>query len=286
MGGPADIPLTTPRLQLSFWASAPQAGLPDYRVRSARPSKGLKDISRKPSERGNLRVQRLRHGQLPSQPRDGGDKARPQAGPTWHCSPSPQALLRAVRREARTMHASRTQEGSGLSSTSPGPAGHPPPPSPRWGPGAAWTRPPPAPCCLPCATKSWRHSASADSPLPACSLWDFPHPARASACSPLQGGPLTGLPSRPGGGPELFPSPTCCVLLGWEPRLNLQSCPSPLLQTNEVHCQLSYLPHSFSSVQFRSVAQSCPTLCDPMDCSTPALPIHHQLPGLAQTHVH
>lgn len=140
MGGPADIPLTTPRLQLSFWASAPQAGLPDYRVRSARPSKGLKDISRKPSERGNLRVQRLRHGQLPSQPRDGGDKARPQAGPTWHCSPSPQALLRAVRREARTMHASRTQEGSGLSSTSPGPAGHPPPPSPRWGPGAAWTR--------------------------------------------------------------------------------------------------------------------------------------------------
>lgn len=110
MGGPADIPLTTPRLQLSFWASAPQAGLPDYRVRSARPSKGLKDISRKPSERGNLRVQRLRHGQLPSQPRDGGDKARPQAGPTWHCSPSPQALLRAVRREARTMHASRTQE--------------------------------------------------------------------------------------------------------------------------------------------------------------------------------
>ena len=40
------------------------------------------------------------------------------------------------------------------------------------------------------------------------------------------------------------------------------------------------------SVQFSSVAQSCPTLCDPMDCSTPALPVHHQLPELAQTHVH
>ena len=35
-----------------------------------------------------------------------------------------------------------------------------------------------------------------------------------------------------------------------------------------------------------SVAQSCPTLCDPMDCSTPGLPVHHQLPDLTQTHVH
>ena len=35
-----------------------------------------------------------------------------------------------------------------------------------------------------------------------------------------------------------------------------------------------------------SVAQSCLTLCDPMDCSTPGLPVHHQLPELAQTHVH
>ena len=35
-----------------------------------------------------------------------------------------------------------------------------------------------------------------------------------------------------------------------------------------------------------SVAQSRPTLCDPMDCSTPGLPVHHQLPELAQTHVH
>ena len=38
--------------------------------------------------------------------------------------------------------------------------------------------------------------------------------------------------------------------------------------------------------QFSLVAQSCPTLCDPMDCSTPAFPVHHQLPKLAQTHVH
>ena len=38
--------------------------------------------------------------------------------------------------------------------------------------------------------------------------------------------------------------------------------------------------------QFRSVAQSCMTLCNPMDCSTPGLPVHHQLPEFTQTHVH
>ena len=40
------------------------------------------------------------------------------------------------------------------------------------------------------------------------------------------------------------------------------------------------------SVQFNSVTQSCPTLCDTMDCSLPGFPVHHQLPELAQTHVH
>ena len=38
--------------------------------------------------------------------------------------------------------------------------------------------------------------------------------------------------------------------------------------------------------QFSSVAQSCPTLCDPMNCSTPGLPVHHQLPEFTQTHIH
>ena len=38
--------------------------------------------------------------------------------------------------------------------------------------------------------------------------------------------------------------------------------------------------------QFSSVAQSCPTLCDPTNCSTPGLHVHHQLPELTQTHVH
>ena len=42
----------------------------------------------------------------------------------------------------------------------------------------------------------------------------------------------------------------------------------------------------FSSVQFSSVAQLCPTLCDPMNRSTPGLPVHHQLLEFIQTHVH
>ena len=40
------------------------------------------------------------------------------------------------------------------------------------------------------------------------------------------------------------------------------------------------------SVHFSSVTQLCPTLCDPMDCSTQAFPVHHQPPEIAQTHVH
>ena len=42
----------------------------------------------------------------------------------------------------------------------------------------------------------------------------------------------------------------------------------------------------FSSVQFSSVTQSCPTLCNPMNHSTPGLPVHHRLPEFTQTHVH
>ena len=39
-------------------------------------------------------------------------------------------------------------------------------------------------------------------------------------------------------------------------------------------------------LQLSSVAQSCPTTCDPMDCSTSGFPVYHQLPELAQTHIH
>ena len=41
-----------------------------------------------------------------------------------------------------------------------------------------------------------------------------------------------------------------------------------------------------SEFQFSSVTQPCPTFCDPMNCSMPGFPVHHQLPELAHTHVH
>ena len=49
---------------------------------------------------------------------------------------------------------------------------------------------------------------------------------------------------------------------------------------------LNWTDFSGFLVQFSSVTQSCPTLCEPMDCSTPDIPVHHQLLELTQTHVH
>ena len=46
------------------------------------------------------------------------------------------------------------------------------------------------------------------------------------------------------------------------------------------------IPICANGIQFSSVAQLCPALCSPMDSSTPSFPVHHQLPELAQTHVH
>ena len=49
---------------------------------------------------------------------------------------------------------------------------------------------------------------------------------------------------------------------------------------------ISFIKFQFSSLRFNLVAQSCLTLCDPMDRSTPGLPVHHHLLEFAQTHVH
>ena len=54
----------------------------------------------------------------------------------------------------------------------------------------------------------------------------------------------------------------------------------------EQYCIGTWNVRSISPVQFSSVAQSCPTLCDPMNRSMPGLPVHHQLPEFTQTHVH
>ena len=53
------------------------------------------------------------------------------------------------------------------------------------------------------------------------------------------------------------------------------------LEPDILECEVKW-----ALVQFSSVAQSCPTLCDPMNRSTPGLPVHHQLPEFTQTHVH
>ena len=53
-----------------------------------------------------------------------------------------------------------------------------------------------------------------------------------------------------------------------------------------IHSHFPAVYNSFICFQFSSVAQSCPTLCDPVDCSTPGFPVHPQLPELIQTHVH
>ena len=65
--------------------------------------------------------------------------------------------------------------------------------------------------------------------------------------------------------------PSCCCLM----------CPF----FHFSHLLLSY-GQAKTFYQIRSVAQSCPTFCDPMNRSTPGLPVHHQLPEFTQSHVH
>ena len=47
-----------------------------------------------------------------------------------------------------------------------------------------------------------------------------------------------------------------------------------------------FVDNTFVKFQFSSVAQSCQILCDPMNCSMPGLPVHHQLLEFTQIHVH
>ena len=65
----------------------------------------------------------------------------------------------------------------------------------------------------------------------------------------------------------------------------------PFINVIKFEGDISILPklllkRKTNSVQFSSVTQSCLTLCDPMNCSTPGLPVHHQLPEFTQTHIH
>ena len=51
-----------------------------------------------------------------------------------------------------------------------------------------------------------------------------------------------------------------------------------LIVKSYLSCVNSNINIHIGSVQFSAVAQSCPTMCDPIDCSVPGLPVHHQLP--------
>ena len=107
------------------------------------------------------------------------------------------------------------------------------------------------------------------------------------------------------GGPEKMLARSLSLLLGaashplpvckGQSASNGWTWPAPTMTSSPTAC---FLAHSapdtlgserailFSSVQFSSVTQSCLTLCNPMDCSTPGLPVHHQLLKFTQTHVH
>ena len=86
--------------------------------------------------------------------------------------------------------------------------------------------------------------------------------------------------------------------MDWLDLLAVQGTLKSLLKSNQYYFIINhnkcmrYLLSHFSYVeikasdQIRSVAQSCPILCDPMNHSTPGLPVHHQLPKFTQTHVH
>ena len=78
----------------------------------------------------------------------------------------------------------------------------------------------------------------------------------------------------------------------WTARRSNQSIlkkisPEYLLERLMLKVKLQYFHHLMQiAVRFSSVTQSCPTLCDPMDYSTPGFPVHHQLPEFTQTQVH
>ena len=67
----------------------------------------------------------------------------------------------------------------------------------------------------------------------------------------------------------------------------LTECPRPFWgpSPSDGHNSI-VLCYANSKILFSSVSQSCPALCDPMNCSTPGLPVHHQLPEFTQTHIH
>ena len=77
-----------------------------------------------------------------------------------------------------------------------------------------------------------------------------------------------------------------CVGEAIQPSLPLASPSPPAFNLQQLQGLFKWVSSSYHSVQFSSVTQVCPTLCNPMNRSTPGLPVHHQLPESTQTQVH
>ena len=77
------------------------------------------------------------------------------------------------------------------------------------------------------------------------------------------------------------------VFFSFQSPLPFYNSPAP---GHQADCFIPLKPLPLSTIKMAlsisSVAQSCPTLCDPMDCRTPGLPVYHQLLKFTQTHVH
>ena len=89
---------------------------------------------------------------------------------------------------------------------------------------------------------------------------------------------------RPGGGSLLHSQGRWITIIGSRGRKAVDRPRGPWLKERLGPFKEGPYNTAISSVS--SVAQSCPTLCDPMNRSTPGLPVHHQLPEFTQTHVH
>ena len=125
------------------------------------------------------------------------------------------------------------------------------------------------------------------SPLGLCP-WNFPSRNTGMGCHFL----LQGIFPTQGSNPRLLNLLHCRQILS--PLGHLGNAVETLIHqrglqlVSEPHLRKKFLFHYclIDSVQFSSVPQSCPTLCNPMDCSTSGLPVHLQLPEVTQTHVH
>ena len=90
---------------------------------------------------------------------------------------------------------------------------------------------------------------------------------------------------HPEPGPGLAPHPSPVGPESGRCSAPLGSCPSAGHVTPRGSARGPCV-HLMEPLPVSSVTQSCPTLCDPMDCSMPGFPVHHQIPELTQTHVH